>query len=149
MAQTTPFTIGANASCTDGPCGKVSSVVVDPVARAVTHLVVDRRGLTRLVPLDLVDATGGEIRLGCTKEEFEKLGSADRTQFLPGSRKDSGYPPDQALTMPYYGLGRDSLTITHDTLPLGEVAVRRDEDVHAADGTIGLEIGRASCRERV
>jgi hypothetical protein len=32
MAQTTPFTIGANASCTDGSCGKVSSVVVDPVA---------------------------------------------------------------------------------------------------------------------
>ena len=29
------------------------------------------------------------------------------------------------------------MTITYDTLPLGEVAVRRGERVHATDGTIG------------
>ena len=32
MPETTPFTIGADASCTDGACGKVTRVVVDPVA---------------------------------------------------------------------------------------------------------------------
>jgi hypothetical protein len=32
MAETTQFTIGADASCTDGACGEVSRVVVDPVA---------------------------------------------------------------------------------------------------------------------
>ena len=42
MTETTPFTIGAEVSCSDGACGKVSRVVVDPVARTVTHLVVDR-----------------------------------------------------------------------------------------------------------
>lgn len=50
--ETTQFTIGAEASCTDGACGAVSRVVVDPVARAVTHLVVEpahRQGLGRLV----------------------------------------------------------------------------------------------------
>ncbi len=41
MAKTTPFTIGAGASCTDGACGEVTRVVVDPVARAITHLVVE------------------------------------------------------------------------------------------------------------
>ena len=41
MAETTPFTIGADASCSDGACGTVTRVVVDPVARAVTHLVVE------------------------------------------------------------------------------------------------------------
>jgi hypothetical protein len=45
MPQTTPFTIGADARCTDGACGKLSSVAVDPVARAVTHLVIDRQGV--------------------------------------------------------------------------------------------------------
>ena len=38
MADTT-FTIGAAAECSDGPCGAVSRVVVDPVARELTHLV--------------------------------------------------------------------------------------------------------------
>jgi sporulation protein YlmC with PRC-barrel domain len=144
MAQTTPFTIGTEARCADGACGKVSSVVVDPVARAVTHLVIDRQGVPRLVPLDLIDATTGQIRLGCTLAEFDKLDPAEKTQFLPGSHKDTGYPPDQVLTMPYYGLAdrynlprQADMHITYGTLPLGEVAVRRGEQVRATDGTIG------------
>jgi hypothetical protein len=36
MADTVQFRIGANASCSDGSCGEVSRVVVDPVARAIT-----------------------------------------------------------------------------------------------------------------
>jgi sporulation protein YlmC with PRC-barrel domain len=144
MAQTTPFTIGTEARCADGACGKVSRVVVDPVARAVTHLVIGRQGVPRLVPLDLIDATTGQIRLGCTLAEFDKLDPAEKTQFLLGSRHDTGYPPDQVLTMPYYGLAdrynlprQADMHITYDTLPLGEVAVRRGEQVHATDGTIG------------
>ena len=45
--------------------------------------------------------------------------------------------------MPYYGIGRRQypMTVTYDTLPLGEVAVRRGQRVHASDGTIGLVQG--------
>jgi sporulation protein YlmC with PRC-barrel domain len=151
MAETTPFTIGTDASCTDGVCGEVSRVVIDPVARAVTHLVVEpkgRQGLGRLVPLDLVDATAGEIRLRCTVAEFEKLDSAEETQFVPGTRGYAAYGPEQVLTWPYSSLGGGasvrgdmvtgvSETVTYDTVPLGEVAVRRGERVHATDGDIG------------
>ena len=82
------LTIGAEARCTDGPCGDVSRVVVDPVARAVTHLVVEpkhRHGLGRLVPLDLVDVVAGEVRLRCTLAEFNTLDLGEETQFLPGT----------------------------------------------------------------
>ena len=41
MAEMTPFTIGSEVSCSDGACGEVSRVIVDPVARVVTHLVVE------------------------------------------------------------------------------------------------------------
>jgi hypothetical protein len=37
MAGKAQFTIGAEASCSDGPCGEVTHVIVDPVADAVTH----------------------------------------------------------------------------------------------------------------
>ncbi len=73
MAHTTPFTIGSDASCTDGVCGKVTRVVVDPVARAVTHLVIEpkhRYDPGRLVPLDLIDAATGQVRLRCTLADF-------------------------------------------------------------------------------
>ena len=88
MAETTSFTIGADASATDGVCGEVTRVVVDP-RRPCGH---PSRGRTeapprlgRLVPLDLVDATTGEIRLRCTLAEFEKLDPAEETRFLPGT----------------------------------------------------------------
>ena len=141
MAETT-FTIGADASCSDGVCGEVNRVVVDPVARAVTHVVVEpkgRQGLGRLVPVDLVDASTGEIRLRCTIAEFEKLDAAEETQFLPGTLHYLGYGPDQMLLWPYYGIGAGNVSepVTYDTVPLGEVAVRRGEQVHATDGDIG------------
>ena len=144
MAESTSFTIGADASCTDGVCGEVSRVVVDPVARAVTHLVVEPthwRGSGRLVPLDLVDATTGEIRLRCTLADFEKLDPAEETQFLPGTPGYPGYDPEQVLSMPYYGMGMGGgdipVAVTYDAVPLDEVEVRRGEHVHATDGRIG------------
>jgi sporulation protein YlmC with PRC-barrel domain len=161
MAET-PFTIGADARCTDGVCGEVSRVVVDPVARAVTHLVVEpkhRHGAGRLVPLDLVDATTGEVRLRCTLAEFEKLDPAEETQFRPGSGYPGslGYGSEQVLSWRYYGLGMGDgtglsssagpgsghvmRTVTYDSVPLGEVEVRHGEHVHATDGEIGLVEG--------
>jgi hypothetical protein len=131
------------------------------VARAVTHLVIEakhRSGLGRLVPLDLVDVADGGVRLRCTLDEFERLPWAEKTQFLPGTSGYLGYETGQAYQLPYFGLGGDlagspgtpqpgveqdfgvgnvSPPVVEDTLPAGEVAIRRDEQVHATDGDIG------------
>jgi sporulation protein YlmC with PRC-barrel domain len=143
MAETT-FKIGADASCTDGPCGTVIRVVVNPVQEVVTHLVVEpphREGLGRLVPLDLVevDAESGDVGLRCSLEEFGKLTFAEETEFLPGSGVYAGYPASQVFALPYYGLGVGNITppIVTDTLPAGEVGIRRGQQVHATDGGIG------------
>jgi len=160
MAETVQFTIGAEASCSDGTCGEVTRVIVDPVAEAVTHLVVEprhRQGLGRLVPLGLIDATAGQIRLHCTQAEFEELDRAEETRFIPGTSGYAGYGPGQVGYWPYYGLGMGgglglgglsgglsgigggnvSQVITSDTVPQGEVDVRRGEHVEATDGDIG------------
>src|ERR1019366_10280115 len=97
------------------------------------------------VPLNLVDATSDEVRLRCTLAEFEKLDWAEETRFLPGSGSYAGYSPGQALSWPYFGLGGGvgmgtgsvSQPIIVDKVPLGEVAVRRGDQVHATDGAIG------------
>jgi sporulation protein YlmC with PRC-barrel domain len=149
MADTT-FTIGAAAVCSDGPCGVVSRVVVDPVARALTHLVIEpehRSGLGRLVPLDLVEAGAGadEVRLRVTLAEFEKLPSAEETDFLPGGSGYEAYAAHEAYYWPYFGLDSSadpSIALasgieTRDMLPPGEIGVRRGETVHASDGEIG------------
>lgn len=153
MAQTVSFTIGAHASCEDGPCGTVKRVVVDPLARTVTHLVVEpkhRLGLARLVPVGIAESTPDGVRLRCSTADFEQLDSAEETQFVAGTIGYEKYGPDQVLSWPYFGLQGGqavgiagaavpgvSQTVTYDTVPEGEVDVRRGEPVYATDGPIG------------
>ena len=154
MSDTTQFTIGTEARCTDGVCGELSRVVVDPVGNTVTHLVVEpkhRAGLARLVPVDLVEAASPEVLLHCTLDAFDQLDPAEETQFVPGSVGYAAYGPEQVVAWPYYGLnpgaglpgGVDlgtagfSPTVTYDRVPLGEVEVQRGDPVEATDGSIG------------
>jgi sporulation protein YlmC with PRC-barrel domain len=148
MGEAMQFTIGVEVSGSDGVCGELIRVVVDPIARAVTHLVVEpphRQGLGRLVPLELVagtedgDGNGIGITLTCTLVEFEALPRAEETHFLPGGGFFPGYQPAAVLALPYYGLGVGNVSppVTVDTLPVGEVGVRRGQSVHATDGEIG------------
>lgn len=150
MAEAVPFTIGTKVNCAGEPCGRLLRVVVNPVSRVMTHLVVEpehRLGLARLVPIDLAALDPHEIRLSCTPAEFERLDSAEETQFVPGTRGYAAYGPEQVLSWPYYSLGSPAMaaaemgqvsqTITYDTVPLGEVSVRRGERVQATDGAIG------------
>ena len=130
------FTIGADVSCTDGACGEVARVVVEPAVPAVTHLVVDRQYQGRLVPLGLVDAATGEIRLRCTVAEFDNLQPADTT-VLPQERFEE--PRWDVLGVASRArLSPTSLPpVTYEALPFGEMAVRGGEHVHATDGDIG------------
>lgn len=164
MTETMRFTIGADATCTDGVCGEVSRVVINPVSETVTHLVIEpkhRHAAARLVPVGLLDTTTGEIRLRCTVEEYEKLDPAEETHFLPDDDGYAGYGPGQAYLWPYYGLGAGGLEmgmwagdenvglgtsvdiagvagpVTTDVVPAGEVAVYRGDQVSATDGQIG------------
>jgi sporulation protein YlmC with PRC-barrel domain len=132
MAEETEFAMGATASCADGPGGKVTRVIIDPATETVTHLVIEpkhRMGLGRLVPLDLVDSTAGEIRLRCTVDEFGKLEPAQETELIDDVTGGLGLgglnaPPPAPV-------------IVQDVVPLGEADVDRGEPVHALDGEIG------------
>jgi sporulation protein YlmC with PRC-barrel domain len=153
MAAAVEFAIGSEVSCADGICGRLTRVVVDPVAKAVTDLVVEpeeRAGLARLVPVELAAPLGRGaegVRLNCTLAQFARFDSAEETQFIPGTRGYETYGPEQVLAWPYFrqgdtvmdpdAEGKTSQTVTVDTVPLGEVDVRRGEHVHATDGSIG------------
>jgi hypothetical protein len=97
MTQPETFTIGSAVTCTDGEAGTLSRVVLDPVARAITHLAVapsQDAGSGRLVPVELVAATDGQIRLRCTRADFDALEQADETRLLPMTSGVWGYGGD-------------------------------------------------------
>lgn len=143
----TTIEIGTGAVSSDGFRGEVKGVVIDPADRTVTHLMVEpegRSGLARLVPLDLVDATAGEIRLQCSAEEFRNLPAAEETlgegfpgnqvpvQVLPPGWRDAGIPTVEGGTIPRFG-EQETVSI----VPPGEVEQSGGERVHATDGDIG------------
>ena len=76
------------------------------------------------------------IRLRCTIAGFGKLDAADMTVPLRGNDADPESSYDQ---LQWRGTGwlADPPSVTYDTLPSGEVAVRGGEHVHATDGDIG------------
>lgn len=157
ISQGSEFTIGSEVVGSDGVCGELRRVVVDPVARALTHLVVEptkRWSMGRLVPINLVESSGEQIRLRCTLDEFEALDQANVTEFLNGADDEWNYEQDHILSLPYYALvmtapsglnaadsgesvGIGISSVTYDRVPIGEVEVRRGDFVHATDGQIG------------
>jgi sporulation protein YlmC with PRC-barrel domain len=135
MDEETEFAMGATASCLDGPGGKVSRVIIDPATETVTHLVIQpkhRLGVGRLVPLDLVDTTAGDIRLRCTVEEFGGLEPAQETELIDDATSLGlgGLNAPMGVTSPVQ-------TYLQDVVPLGEADVDHGDPVHALDGEIG------------
>ena len=156
MAAEAEFTIGARASCSDGSCGEVRRLIIDPGTDTVTHLVIrrgHRREDGRLVPVHLVDTAAGEIRLRCTLAEFERLDPAEEVELAD---VDYGGGYGSAAAVQGYGnvgsmgvgasssgmgigmgLGHRTPTVVSHSVPLGETEVERHESVHAVDGEIG------------
>lgn len=136
MSEATEFTIGARANCSDGYCGEVSRVIIDPAAGTVSHLVIEpghRREAGRLVPLELVDTTAGEIRLRCTLAQFDRLEHAAERDMVEGLANVGG----GLIGMEY---GTDLAhrgTVVENVVPVGETEVGPGEHVHALDGEIG------------
>jgi hypothetical protein len=134
----------------DGYRGEVLAVVIDPAARAVTHLVVEPHGRAGLpassrstLPIWPVGRRV-RIRLRCTEAEFMSLQAAEETlaEFVPG------YPGPVQLLPPGWrdagGPTADGGTIlripekeTIDVVPPGEVEEHRGDRVHATDGEAG------------
>ena len=150
--------IGAKVLATDGPVGELTAVVIDPVAQAATHVIITpphHPALGHLVSLDLVEHDGDPIRLRVTTAQFRALDPAEDEHVLPVSGGKWAAAHGKTFSFPYYrlaaGAGGSAGSDAHelqpghhylpddisDRVPLGEVDVRRGDQVHAADGWIG------------
>jgi len=135
MAGEPQFTIGARASCTDGHCGGVRRLIIDPATEIVTHLVIQpghRQEAGRLVPVHLVETADGEIRLRCTRAEFDNLDHAAERDMVAGPES-----PEIVERGGVSGAALRQTTVLEDVIPVGEKEVGPGDRVHAVDGEIG------------
>ena len=144
--------LGTPVRCTDDTFGELADVVIDPISKRLTHLVVrphhQEGEAPRLVPVEL--AEGGEeeseISLRCTVDEVNRLEPVQEFAYLrlgefPVEDPNWDVGVQDVLAMPYYEgdpLGLPSydtnVGMTYDRVPKGEVEIRRSSAVTSADG---------------
>jgi len=144
--------IGAGARCSNGPCGELSRIIINPVAWEVTHVVVNQKrwtgGGARLVPVDLADATTGQLRMSCTLAEFEALPPAQETEVVPDldptghqDRPSVNFLPVSPGLLIRSNRGRARpgapQQVTVDSVPAGGADIRSTLIVCATDGELG------------
>jgi sporulation protein YlmC with PRC-barrel domain len=133
--------------------GKLGDLVVDPVAKRVTHLVVKPHhgdDTSHLVPIELADSADqdeGKIALTCSRAEFEALPAVEEFTYLRLDEVKTDDPNwdvgvSDILALPYYdstGLAGPveavgDMGVVWDRVPKGEVELRRSSRVMSADG---------------
>jgi sporulation protein YlmC with PRC-barrel domain len=134
--------------------GKLGDVIIDPVKKRVTHLVVEPspgRGESRLVSAELAQphAEGREVLLSCSAEEVRKLPNVEEFAYLrlgeaPVADPDWDVGVTSVLALPYFdatfgGYGApvaQDVGLVYHRVPKGEVEVRRASSVITADGAL-------------
>ena len=138
--------------------GELADIVIDPVEKRVTHLVVHphEHGESLLVPIDRADATSGrtEIALRCTQEEFEAFPSVNDFAYLrlgeaPVADLDWDVGATNVLALPYFegsgmvetALIEQNVGVVFDRVPKGEVELRSTSSVVTRDGKYVGDVG--------
>ena len=134
---------------TDGVLGRSAIIILNPLTRRATHLVVQEKGLIgtqRLVPFDLIgDCTPTLIRLRISSAAFGKLEPFIEAQFASMADYYVAWNDhmawytgtDDYLLWPYVYAKEPFVVSSVERLPAGELAVHRGTEVHANDGKVG------------
>jgi len=137
----TQIPIEAKVECADGPCGKSVAVIVHPIQRKVTHVVVDDETTQRLVPMDQVaDASSDSVRLRCSQAQLAEMDPFVETHYIES--KKSVMPVAgmmHAEYMPPLTMVDETVwtEVEEERVPLGQLAIHRGASVKASDGPIG------------
>jgi hypothetical protein len=146
--------LGTHVRCSDGAFGELDDVVICPRTRFVTHVVVAPRhhhSQARLVPIELVTSdpeAEDELRLRCTREVALELPATQDFAYVrlaepppPTGDWDVGIQRVLTLSPGVFGNGLiyahdddPHVSVMYDRIPAGEVEVRHQSEVTAADG---------------
>ena len=141
--------LNVEVKCSDGAKGRSVCLVVDPIHKEITHVVVETRGvlgLQHMVPLDeIASSTAHQIQLRCTGAELEAMDSFIRSRFIePGDANYAYYLPMElergagdSFFWPYTPYTDYSADISDERIPTDELGIHRGSHVEATDGRIG------------
>jgi uncharacterized membrane protein/sporulation protein YlmC with PRC-barrel domain len=131
----------AEVYCSDGPVGRSTHVIGNPINNQMTHLVVKSvwppfREV--LVPVDqVVETPPNQIRLKCTRNKLNQMQAFEVEEYIRTESPDFlswpyvlpvGYYPTEVVKY---------VPVKRQNIPSGESALRRGAQVKATDGYVG------------
>jgi len=134
--------INAKVFCTDGDCGQITCVIINPVTDDLTHIVVREDPFPheeRLIPVKFIqDSTSDSVYLNCTSAEFFRMDHFIKHEYVELDKSYGAYAAQHYVYLPYASpVDYDYLDIEHERIPAGELAIHRGADVEATDGRVG------------
>src|SRR6185295_18491332 len=130
--------LGARVQCTDGHGGSLTRLIVDPLARRLTHIVVQDYtvpAVEHLVPVARVArTTHARVTLDCTRETLVALDPFAEERYISSNAPD--YEPFYAVD-PFAEFEAEHIPLVTEHIPPGELAIQRGAQVMANDGPVG------------
>jgi sporulation protein YlmC with PRC-barrel domain len=141
--------VNAEVHCSDGHAGRCTHVIVNPITKRITHLVVKSNWESNheyMVPVDQVKATTPDlILLKCSRDDLKSMEPFEIEEYIHTKVPDYESWQDGYLAWPLvlpaeeYALEEVDtyIPMKYENIPQGEVAVRRGAQVKATDGYVG------------
>ncbi len=130
--------LGAQVQCTDGHGGSVTGLIVEALARRLTHIVVQDYtvpAVEHLVPVARVAGTTHDlVALDCTRETLAAIEPFAEERYISSNATD--YEPFYAVD-PFAQFEADHIPLVTEHIPPGELAIQRGARVMASDGPVG------------
>ncbi|HEX9371131.1 MAG TPA: DUF1269 domain-containing protein, partial [Roseiflexaceae bacterium] len=130
--------LGAQVECMDGYGGSVTHLIVEPLARRLTHIVVRDYtvpAVDHLVPVARVAGTTHErVRLDCTRETLAALEPFAQERYI---RSNASYYMPIYAVIPSAEFEAEHIPLVTEQIPPGELAIQGGAQVLASDGPVG------------
>lgn len=134
--------LNAEVYGSNGPAGRSTHVIGNPINNEITHLVVKSYlppFHEYLVPVDQVEATTDDrITLKCTRDELNKMEPFEVEEYRRSEMPGYLYWPYVVSGVPYMSDTVETyIPVKRENLPPGEFALHRGARVEATDGYVG------------
>jgi len=149
--QTFDFNIGAEVHCTDGQCGRLLKVVVDPHTERVTDLIVEKGFILttdKVLPVSVVEkATPEAVYLSTTGDQLADCADYREVEFsepAPEWQETKRYRTGEVAHYAFrYGIALPDPVVpmvrqrVHEGVPSELAVLERGTPVHNVNGEMG------------
>lgn len=135
--------LNADVFCSDGSAGHVTRIVLNPLTREATHIVVRESspfGTERVVPIEsIVESVHDRITLRLTRKELGAFQRFMVTEYVALEHEEPEIAASQGTIFlwPWSPLGPRTIAVSEPGVPPDELSVRRGFEVDATDGRVG------------